>query len=259
MIPKLLDIVREAGHRVLTLYHEGRRDSRLKSDQTPVTDADMVSHHYLRETLVNEFGWPVISEEAEVSYDERRHWERFWLVDPLDGTREFMAGTGEFTINVALIQNGIPVVGVVYAPVLDEMYYASRGEGAFLVGAGRLPLPSHTPRPAISLASRFHHSLESDTVARANGVDRVQVVGAALKFGRLARGDAQMYPRWTGSKEWDVAAGQLLVTEAGGAMVDCATRAEIQYNKPEMRNGPFVAVGDASMLNELNLSTEVVI
>lgn len=251
---KLLDIVREAGSRMLASYCSGRVTTRVKDDLSPVTDADMASHHFLCEALGAAYDFPIVSEEGSTPYEERRKWDAFWLIDPLDGTKEFLARTDEFTINVALIVGTAPKVGVVYAPALDEMYYACQGQGAYLVGCEqRLPRQLHRPR--VALASRFHQSAEADRFAINNGVSSVQAVGAALKFCRLARGDALLYPRFSGSMEWDTAAGQLLVTEAGGAVLDLETMAAIVYNKPSIKNGPFLAVGDVSIMSELNMST----
>lgn len=251
-VKKILNIVWSAGDIINKMYVDGRVNARTKADLTPLTDADIASHNYICSGLSRQFDYPIISEEAEVSYDVRRGWREFWLIDPLDGTQEFIARTGEFTINVAFIQDGSPVLGIIHAPALNETYYAVKGTGAYEVQGGCvLQLPLNKNANKIAVTSRFNHDSRVTVFAHANGVVEMQTVGASLKFGRLARGDVSLYPRYSGSKEWDIAAGHILLNEAGGTIVDLASTKEIFYNKPNMCNGAFVAVGDVTMIDTM--------
>lgn len=256
-IKKVLNIVWEAGSIVNKMYIAGQVNAKTKSDLSPLTDADMASHRYICDALASQFSLPVVSEEGEVPYDVRREWKNYWLIDPLDGTQEFISRTGEFTVNVALIQEDISVMGVVYAPVLGETYYAMSGMGAFEIRGGKHHrLPYEGCRPNVALTSRFGHTPMVAEFAKINNITEIQTVGAALKFGRLARGDAVLYPRYGGSKEWDVAAGHVLVKESGGAMIDLTSMEDVLYNKPSTQNGPFVAVGDSTTMSRIKFLDE---
>lgn len=240
MIRTVLTIAREAGECILEHY-ERSPAFRLKADQSPVTAADEASSQLLCERLAA-LGFPVLSEEAEVDYSVRRTWETFWLVDPLDGTKEFLKRNGEFTVNIALIDQARPVFGVVYAPALDQMAWAVLGNGAFLESPeGPLRLDCRTAEASVGLASRSHSTAGVEAFYRRNGIQTLDAVGSALKFIKVARGEAGLYARFSGSKEWDTAAGQLLVTEAGGWVRPQNGRAPLLYNKEDLENGNFVA------------------
>jgi 3'(2'), 5'-bisphosphate nucleotidase len=247
-------IVREAGARIMEIYRSGRFQVTLKDDRSPLTAADRAADAYLREALPARFGLPVVSEECEVPYEIRREWEEFWLVDPLDGSKDFMARNGQFAVNIALIRAGRPVCGVVFSPAQGDLYGAEEGLGAFVMRDGvcrRLPCVS-VPGP-IMMVSVHHHVPLADEFARLNGVSHHQTLGSSLKFGRVAEGSAHLYPRFAPTKEWDTAAGQILVAEAGGCMVDLVTRAAPAYNKPVMANHHFLAAGSGVRLDSLQL------
>ncbi|MEO8450622.1 MAG: 3'(2'),5'-bisphosphate nucleotidase CysQ [Gemmatimonadota bacterium] len=216
----------------------------LKADRSPVTAADRAAHRVIVDALGTwDPGTPVISEEGEIpNRDVRAGWTRFWLVDPLDGTKEFIHQNGEFTVNIALIEAGVPVLGVVYAPALDLLYYAGAGLGAWkrVAGAGprritsRPPLPGHGLRVA---ESRSHPSPELEAYLAGLNVRERVPAGSSLKFCWVAEGKADIYPRLGPTMEWDVAAGDCIFRNSG---VDRPRRSSLRYNQPELRNPGFV-------------------
>lgn len=224
----------------------------LKEDKSPLTAADLASHDYLMGALeALSPGYPVVSEECTDVVDaapESR--ETYWLIDPLDGTREFVRRNGEFTVNIALIHRHRPVFGVVYAPALGITYFASEGCGAFRQQGDTEPMPIHVTataaRPPRVVASRSHGSPELELfLARLGRHERV-AVGSSLKFCLVAEGRADIYPRMGPTSEWDTAAAQCVVEEAGGAVVDL-DGLPLRYNAgPSILNPFFLAYGDKS-------------
>ena len=248
--------------RVMAIYAT-EFEVRRKQDDTPVTTADLAAHEIIAEGLsALEPGVPVLCEEGEIPpYKQRSQWPSHWLVDPLDGTRSFAARRGEFTINVALIRDGRPVLGVVAVPVSGTCYAAVRGGGAWLrhVDGVREGIRTRrlSPRRAVVLRSRSRRHKDVDRlIARLANV-RVLVASSSLKACLVARGLADLYPAFGPTSEWDTAAGQCLVEEAGGAMTDLALR-PLRYNETEsLENPSFVAFGDPrfdwrSLLAELD-------
>jgi 3'(2'), 5'-bisphosphate nucleotidase len=195
---------------------------------------------------------PVLSEESSsIEWNERRGWERYWLVDPLDGTREFVKRNGEFTVNIALIEHHAPVLGVVLVPVSGELYYGVAGDGAFLESApGGLPRPIETRVAAqvVRVAGSRSHGSERQAALLAHlGAHTLVPVGSSLKFCMVARGDADLYLRLGPTSEWDTAAAQCVVEQAGGAVVDLAG-APLRYNtKESLLNPEFLTLGDVSV------------
>ena len=245
MIRTVLTIAREAGECILEHY-ERSPAFRLKADQSPVTAADEASSQLLCERLAA-LGFPVLSEEAEVDYSVRRTWETFWLVDPLDGTKEFLKRNGEFTVNIALVENGRPILGIVLAPATGTLWRGARGLGADKrEGTGAFtPMKTRTP-PSEGLtacASRSHGTFNDlDICFRNNNltvVDRVQA-GSSLKFCLIAEGKADIYPRFGPTNEWDTAAGQGVLEAAGGEVVTTDGR-PLGYGKPKFSNPHFIA------------------
>lgn len=245
-------LAREAGRAILQVYAQAFTVGN-KEDRSPLTEADLRSHAILAaglRRLTPEV--PVLSEEAEaVPYAERARWDWLWVVDPLDGTREFIQRNGEFTVNVALIHAHRPVLGVVHAPVLATDYYACEGYGAFKVGSDGMAHPIHVARPARRplrvVGSRSHRgdSLES-FLARA-GEHELVAIGSALKFCLVAEGAADVYPRLGPTSEWDTAAGQCVLEQAGGQVDDLAGQ-PLGYNaRPGLLNPHFIAFGDADV------------
>jgi 3'(2'), 5'-bisphosphate nucleotidase len=223
-----------------------------KADQSPLTAADLASHHYLVDGLgVLQPCYPVLSEEsASMTYAERSGWTTYWLIDPLDGTKEFVKRNGEFTVNVALIHEHRPVLGVVYAPALDVCYYASEGSGAFRRKGPSAPEPIRVavrPRdPVKVVGSRSHASAEFALYLSRMGAHELVSIGSSLKLCLVAEGSADVYPRMGPTSEWDTAAAQCVVEEAGGAVTDLSGKPLCYNAKPSILNPYFLVVGDRS-------------
>lgn len=244
-------IVRTACARVMAIYATDFQ-VRRKRDDTPVTSADLASQEIISEGLAAlESGVPVISEEAAVApFEQRARWSSHWLVDPLDGTRGFAARTGEFTINVALIRDRRPILGVVAVPIAGSCYAAVRAGGARLEHADGLREPITTRRLAkrqvVVLRSRTRRHAAVDALVARLGSVRVIVAGSSLKSCLVARGVADLYPAFGPTSEWDTAASQCLVEEAGGGLTDLRLEA-LRYNaSSSLENPSFVAFGDPS-------------
>lgn len=248
----VLGIARRAGAAIIAVY---ARDFEVeaKADRSPLTEADLAAHALIRDGLAALApSLPLLSEEsAPEELAERRSWQRYWLVDPLDGTREFVKRNGEFTVNIALIENGLAVFGVVYAPVLDALYWAEAGQGSWLRGANgedvQLSVQRPAPRPLRVAVSRSH--LDSKSAAMIQHLQQpLQVpLGSSLKFCRLAEGQVDLYPRFGPTGEWDTAAGQCVLEQAGGAVLDLAGQ-PLRYNQREsLINSDFIALGDREL------------
>ncbi|HEY7683422.1 MAG TPA: 3'(2'),5'-bisphosphate nucleotidase CysQ [Gemmatimonadales bacterium] len=240
---RLAAIVVQAGRATLAHYHAGV-GVELKKDRTPVTTADLASHAAILEALrAWDAGVPVLSEEGEIpDYSVRRTWRRFWLVDPLDGTKEFLQRNGEFTVNVAMIDDGVPVLGAVYAPALEQLYYAGQGLGSWRrVGGGEpVRLWSRAPLPGQALRvveSRSHPSPELERYLGSLPVAQRIRLGSSLKFCRVAEGEADLYARFGPTREWDVAAGDCIFRWSGDTG---ERRSPLTYNLPDLQNPGFV-------------------
>jgi len=240
---RLTHLAVTAGHATLAHYHPGVAVEQ-KGDRGPVTAADRAAHTIILQGLHHwDPGIPVISEEGQIpDYAERAAWRRFWLVDPLDGTKEFIQQNGEFTVNIALVEDGVPVLGVIYAPALDLLYYGGRGLGSWKRERGgapvrivsRPPLPQHGLRVA---ESRSHPSAELEAYLATLPVKERVPAGSSLKFCWVAEGKADVYPRLGPTMEWDVAAGDCIFRNSGEFH---PRRSELVYNQPELRNQGFV-------------------
>ena len=252
--PALLDAVvalaRAAGDAILVIYREGFAVTQ-KSDDSPVTAADLAAHHLILDGLTALTpDVPVVSEEGVIPpASERATWTRYWLVDPLDGTREFIAKNGEFTVNIALIENGRAVLGVVAAPALDLLYAAAEGAGAWREQAG-----AHTvlavrkwPTAPVLMLSRAHPDPEAASrLARLGDYEAMQV-GSSLKYCRIAEGVADAYPKFASIYYWDTAAAQCVLEQAGGVALSLIDFAPIRYEPDSsLRTPAFIAAGDAS-------------
>jgi 3'(2'), 5'-bisphosphate nucleotidase len=241
----VIELAREAGRATMT-YYDGAADAgvREKADRTPVTLADEMAHGILVEGLRRlDPATPVVSEEAAAAdFEARRGWRRFWLVDPLDGTKEFIRRRAEFTVNVGLIENGEPVFGVVLAPALDLLYWAVKGEGAWREAKGAVPerIYSTEPAPGVPLTvveSLSHPSPELEEYLKTIPVARRVKAGSSLKFCWVAEGRADVYPRLGPTMEWDVAAGDCVFRQSGR---NGERPSPLTYNKPDLRNPSFV-------------------
>ena len=240
----------EAGRRIMAIYQTAFRIG-AKDDQSPLTAADLAAHDCLLAALDTlSPHYPVLSEEAVEAAETSSAWETYWLIDPLDGTREFIKRNGEFTVNVALIHRHRSVFGVVYAPALGVTYFAAEGCGAFRQQTGAVPEPiavaATAAAPPRVVASRSHGTPELELfLARLGPHERVPV-GSSLKFCLIAEGRADIYPRMGLTSEWDTAAAQCVVEAAGGAVVDL-DGLPLRYNaKPSLLNPYFLAYGDLS-------------
>ena len=245
-------IARTAGRAIMDIY-AGDFAVEHKDDKSPLTAADLAAHHAIVDGLsVLAPRLPVLSEESaeQVPWDERRRWTRYWLVDPLDGTREFVKRNGEFTVNIALIEDGAPTLGVVYAPALDEMYTAWIGGHAHAEKRAEGQVKISTRRrtaPLVVAGSRSHADPRMLTALEKIGSHELIALGSSLKFCRTAQGLADLYVRYGPTSEWDTGAGQCVLEQAGGGVTRLdGTR--LAYNaKESLLNPDFLAFGDASV------------
>jgi 3'(2'), 5'-bisphosphate nucleotidase len=254
-ISTLYALAHRAGQAILEVY----RDERLwqaseKSDNTPVTAADIRSSDILVSSLAEVINCPVVSEEALPSYQERSKWPLYWLVDPLDGTREFLHKTGEFVINIALMHNHQPIFGFIYQPTIEVAWWGGMAMGAYSGKPGNVKeiKPMAMAQPLIAVGSRrskwqgeWREKLE------AQGYEvSTQAVGSALKFARLACGEADLYPRLGPTCEWDTAAPQAILDATGGAIRQWDGK-PLEYGKKDVLNPHFIAVGNFALLKTL--------
>lgn len=260
----------DAGHAIMDVY-DGPHEIVLKDDKSPLTIADRRSHNiiieHLKQTLL-----PVLSEEGKsIPYEERLKWDLFWMVDPLDGTKEFIKRNGEFTVNIALIENGKAILGVIYAPVPDVLYFGStwvpgmikhhaqefvtglRGDFQLLekLSAASMKMPlHHSDRPYTVVASRSHLSTETETfistVKEKQGAVEFISKGSSLKICLVAEGVADVYPRLAPTMEWDTAAGQAIAESTGCTVINYETKTDVIYNKENLLNPFFVVERDRS-------------
>jgi 3'(2'), 5'-bisphosphate nucleotidase len=230
---------RYAGDVILSHYRRVD-ETKLKGDGSPLTLADQAAHKAII-SLLGDSGIPVVSEEGDDLFMDAR---RYWLVDPLDGTKDFIAANDEFTVNIALIDGGRPVLGVVFAPALRELYAGQSGIGSWCEKAGiRFDCQSAGKTAACRMAvSRFHDHPDVDVFAAANGIGNSVAIGSALKYGRLATAEVDVFPRLVGSSEWDTAAGQAVLEGAGGQVLDWHTGQTLCYGKPRRRNPRLLSV-----------------
>jgi 3'(2'), 5'-bisphosphate nucleotidase len=248
----IIALARDAAEKILPIYRGDFAVSR-KDDQSPLTAADMAAHHCIVEGLERLTpDIPVLSEESaeDVPGLVRREWTRLWLVDPLDGTREFVKRNDEFTVNIALIEDGVSVLSVVQAPVTGALWHAQRGVGAFRRdGDGDHALRSRQPAasPLRVAVSRSHRDPQTDALLGRMGPTEAMALGSSLKFCRLAEGGMDVYPRFGPTSEWDTAAGQCVLEAAGGSVIDRQGR-PLRYNQRDtLLNGDFLALGDPDL------------
>ncbi len=248
-LTEVLAVVAEAaGEAILEVYRHDFAVAR-KADDSPLTQADLAAHRLIEAELAAIAPeWPILSEEsAAVASADRRRWRRLFLVDPLDGTREFVKRNGEFTVNIALIEDGEPVLGVIHAPVPGLTYAGERGQGAFRRAGGkawqRVTARPAPPEPVVA-ASRSHRDPLEERLLQRLGPHRPFALGSSLKLCRIAEGEADLYLRQGPTAEWDTAAGQAILEAAGGAVVDLSGR-PLRYNqRATLTNPPFLACGD---------------
>lgn len=240
----MVGLARDAGRVVMAHYRKASGKRRYKKDRSPVTAADLAANRRIVSALKrHDPSVPVVSEESPVpGYAVRRKWKVFWLVDPVDGTREFLNRTGHFTVNIALVRNGSPVAGVVFAPAMDLLYFGSAVSGSWKIEDGSAPQRIYPKKPVAGepprvLVSRLHEKpADLRRLGRIPGAQLLRV-GSSLKFGLVAEGRAHAYPRFGPTSEWDVAAGDAVwryACETGGS-----NPSPLRYNKKCLTNGPF--------------------
>jgi 3'(2'), 5'-bisphosphate nucleotidase len=232
---------REAGTIIMEYYSGKKFCVREKDDRSPVTEADCCSDEFIRKALSEEFSCPILSEEAADS-SERLNSDCCFIVDPLDGTKEFINGNGEFAVNIALCRGKRIVAGAVFIPVLEELYFAAEGCGAFREKDGKiepLKVSSRTQNPRLVI-SRSHRTKDDDLLIQKLGITQIMETGSSIKGCIVARGDAEIYFRCGNTKEWDVAPVQIIIEEAGGIMKKI-DGSEIVYNKENPLNTAFFA------------------
>lgn len=253
----VIAIAREAAAAILQVYESGF-DVERKADDSPLTAADLAAHRCIvdrLESLTPDI--PVLSEESADTIPTvvRRTWSRLWLVDPLDGTREFVKRNGEFTVNIALIEEGVAVFGVIQAPVTGALWHGARGGGAFRRDGGRdvaIKVRKPAQPPLRVAASRSHRDPRTEALMARIGEQsgreiETVALGSSLKFCRLAEGGMDVYPRFGPTSEWDTAAGQAILEAAGGCVLDPRGR-PFRYNQRDtLLNGDFVALGDPEL------------
>ncbi len=247
----LREIAFQAGKVILEVYNSPNFEIQSKDDDSPLTIADQKANEIIVKGLESlDIQFPIISEEnKEVAYETRKDYEAYWLVDPLDGTKEFIKRNDEFTVNIALIQNGKPILGVVYAPVLDEMYWGIKDGGAFLKKENKISSLSaskfkKTDEGLKIVCSRSHLNERTAAFIAAYGRPEKVAKGSSLKFLIMARGDAHIYPRLAPTMEWDTGAAQIILEEAGGHVLSVEDNMPLKYNKKSLVNSHFVAYGN---------------
>jgi len=263
LLDPVVQLTRAVGQAILPLYEgaEADLDVQVKSDNTPVTAADLLAHDQLVAGLKKLTPTiPILSEEeSNMPFEKRKDWSYFWLLDPIDGTKEFLHHTHEFTVNVALVNGHEPLLGVVYAPVFEKIYYGMKGEGAFRVEGNGVPESIHTrqadPEQLRVLTSRRHRAPVLDKFLQGLPSCDPLPMGSSLKFCVLAEGEGDLYPCLGKTSEWDTAAAQVVLEAAGGAIwnaspkkvAEVGLRPLIYNTKEHWLNPPFLAVGDPSL------------
>jgi 3'(2'), 5'-bisphosphate nucleotidase len=246
---QLTDIACRAGDEIMRIYDDAAQSAHVdyKADNSPLTLADRRSHEIIVEALSQQFpSVPILSEEGiSIDYATRKQWPSYWLIDPLDGTKEFINRNGEFTVNIALVEQKSPVLGVVYAPALARAFCGSRETGAYVVENGGVKTLRVNDRrnERIAVRSKSHASPEEDSVlAKYDVVDCISI-GSSLKFCLVAEGKADVYYRHGPTMEWDVGAGQAVVQAAGGKVYAGVGPDEFLLNKENLLNGSFLCLG----------------
>lgn len=256
MINNIIETALKAGKSIMDIYNHPDTDWQIerKADNSPLTLADRKSHNIITDAL-SQTDFPILSEEGvHLPYEERKQWHTLWIVDPLDGTKEFLKRNDEFTVNIALVKNGMPILGVVYAPAKHLLYYGESGKGAYAATINENneienihTIPSKTAyleRPYRVVASRSHLSAETETIIQSlrNEHPNLELIsaGSSLKICLVAEGKADIYPRLAPTMEWDTAAGHAVALAAGKRIIDANTHTDLTYNKEDLHNPFFI-------------------
>jgi 3'(2'), 5'-bisphosphate nucleotidase len=264
-----IDAALEGGKKIMEVYDSHNVRITLKKDFSPLTEADIKSNEIIKGYL-KETGLPFLSEEEKgTPYAERRNWDLFWMVDPLDGTKEFIKRNGEFTVNIALIKGSAPLMGIIYAPYLKDLYFSYPGSGSYKISksaserftnktlkdliAIALPLPVSAGRERFTaIGSRSHMSLKTwayfRKLRKIYRNPEIIKIGSALKLCLVAEGKADLYPRFSPSMEWDIAAGHAIIEGAGFIICEYSSNKPLRYNKENLMN-PFFIAGKPDLIN----------
>lgn len=259
-LPELIDVAVKAGEAILAVYDSDDHGITYKDDSSPLTRADRASHDVIVQGLQSIADYPILSEEGRsIPYEQRKSWKTFWLLDPLDGTKEFIKKNGEFTVNIALVQNGVPVLGIVYSPVLQKLYFGSTSYPSILLEqmrvdtladiatvlpkAKQLPITANRKQFTV-VASRSHSNPQTEQFVQSlreqHGDINLTSIGSSLKLCLVADGTADIYPRLGPTMEWDTAAAHAVVLYAGGSVKEFESGKPLTYNKKELLNPYFV-------------------
>jgi len=260
IIIEILNIAIDAGKEILKIY-DNEIVVNSKQDKSPITQADIKSNNLIISKLKKiESQIPILSEESLVSWENRKKWNKYWLIDPLDGTKEFINRNGEFTVNIALIENNLPIFGIIYAPAKSLLYYAHKNKGSYKLNTNTNInsindfTQIHTKKLKNSIVKIIGSRSHSDPeflkwVEKNYSKYELVKIGSSLKFCLLAEGDADIYPRLGSTSEWDIAAGHIILEEAGGKLKSFDNM-NIMYNtKEDILNPHFLAYGNISNIN----------
>ncbi|MDD2719884.1 MAG: 3'(2'),5'-bisphosphate nucleotidase CysQ [Gallionella sp.] len=256
LLNEVVMISRMAGSAIMEKYLDPDNQVSSKSDNSPLTAADLAADAAINSGITSlGYDWPMLSEESsKISFNIRKQWGRYWLIDPLDGTKEFIRRNGEFTVNIALIEKGIPILGVVYAPAMDVCYFAAVGVGAFVRRNGEVKkIKTNTQVEGELLkvvSSRSHSDARTEALLEKLGECFCVSMGSSLKLCLVAEGLADFYPRLGPTMEWDTAAAHAIVSCAGGRVCD-SDGVELNYNKSNLHNPEFFVLprGDEKLLD----------
>ena len=254
LIEQLIEISKEAGKAILEVYNTDF-DYQIKEDLSPLTKADTLSHNIICEKLKRLTpDIPILSEESsDIPFNIRSSWKQYWLVDPLDGTKEFIKRNGEFTVNIALIDNNIPILGVIHIPVTNETYWGSKENGSFYAERDNKPeqinVSSNNTGPIRIAISRSHPSeLLDHIIEEINDYEMIEK-GSSIKFCLIAKGGADIYPRLGPTSEWDTAAGEAIATYAGGSMKKVDGSLMVYNKKKKLRNEYFIVAKNEELVD----------
>jgi len=247
-IDNIIEIAKDAGDKILEIYNKESFDHQLKIDNSPLTEADIASHNLITQQL-NEITptIPILSEESStISWQERKQWDYYWLVDPLDGTKEFIKKNGEFTVNIALIYQHEPVLGVVHAPVLNETWIGEQGKPSKKIENGNtrtIKVKQHKQGEVYKVVgSRSHAGDSLNEFLNELGKHEIVSMGSSIKLCLVAEGRAHLYPRLGPTSEWDTAAAHAVVNSAGGEVVNNETKMPLKYNTKDSLLNPYFIV-----------------
>ena len=257
---KISNISIEAGEIILDFYNKNL-DITFKNNETPLTQADLASNKFITDSIKKMSpNIPILSEEEFVAWNIRKEWKKYWLIDPLDGTKEFIKKNGEFTVNIALIENSRPILGVIYAPVSNELYFSKKNFGSYKIltnkkldtfdNANKISVKIEKTNQVKIIGSRSHSNPVLNKWVNRNFKEfEILQKGSSLKFCLIAEGFADIYPRFGPTSEWDIAAGHIILEEAGGRLKSIDNK-EILYNEKEnILNPNFFAYNNIDFIN----------